>query len=470
MSPEAGQGPVPGLVLLTGATGYLGGRLLHALRSRGAELRCLARSPERLRRKTDAEVVKGDLLDTVGLVEALANVHTAYYLVHSMASARDFEAADRTAARNFADAARDAGVRRIVYMGGLARGAQLSPHFSSRHEVGQILASAGVETVELRASVVLGAGSASFEMIRSLVERLPVMVTPSWVHRKAQPIAADDAVASLVAAAELPPGAGGVYEIGGDETLSYADLMRRYAQVRGLRRLMIPVPVLTPYLSSLWLGLVTPLYSAVGRRLIESIRTDSVMSPEGRRLPLGRRLRNVREALELALEEEDRETVGPGDAVPQTWCVDARSRRCLAVADHAFACAADLGGGRYVADWLWRLRGAMDRLVGGVGMRRGRPRGRDLRPGDQVDFWRVEAAGPRRLMLRSEMRLPGRAWLIFEVVPEKEGCVVKQTALFDPRGLLGRIYWYLLYPAHAWIFQHMLDRAVRRAEEAEESH
>jgi uncharacterized protein YbjT (DUF2867 family) len=480
--------PPAGLVLLTGATGYVGGRLLHALEERGVPLRCLVRQPERLAGRVAAttELCPGDVLDPAGLDAALAGVDTAYYLVHTMGGKGDFEQSDREGARHFAAAARRQGVRRIIYLGGLGDQREaLSPHLRSRHEVGALLRESGCQVVELRASIVIGAGSLSFEMVRALVERLPVMVTPRWVEAEAQPIGIDDLVAYLLAAGELPEGPSRVDEIGGPERLTYGDLMRRYARIRGLRRWMIRVPLLTPRLSSLWLGLVTPLYARVGRKLVESIRHSSVvLDPRGAAEypvePAG-----VDEAMRRALADEDQ------DAVKTRWCdalssaghptdwsgvrfhhrlVDARSRVVRATPERAFRPIEGIGGanGYYAAGFLWTLRGALDLLVGGVGMRRGRPHPEHLRVGDPLDFWRVEAVEPGRLLvLRAEMKVPGRAWLKFEVLPHAEGAEVRQTALFDPAGLAGLAYWHSIRPLHGWVFSRMLRGIAAAAEDPE---
>ena len=300
-----------GRVLVTGATGYVGGRLLAALEQTGAPLRCLARRPEALAGRVAAstEVVKGDCLDPATLPAALAGVDTAYYLVHSMGSGRSFAALDETAARHFGQAAQAAGVRRIVYLGGLgaAEEAELSEHLRSRQQTGDVLRASGVPVVELRASIVIGSGSLSYEMVRALVERLPVMVCPRWVQVPTQPIAVDDLVAYVLAARDLPPGAEGVYEVGGPDAVSYRDIMMEYARQRGLRRWLIPVPLLTPRLSSLWLGLVTPLYARVGRKLIESLRNPTVVTSDRARKTFAVRPRPLREAIARALSGEDAE-------------------------------------------------------------------------------------------------------------------------------------------------------------------
>lgn len=470
-------------ILLTGATGYVGGRLRRLLEERGHPLRCLTRRTDALlpRVAETTEVVAGDVLEPETLASAFEGVDTAYYLIHSMGSAQDFEERDRLAARNFASAARAAGVRRIVYLGGLAHGEDLSPHLCSRHEVGGLLRESGVPVLELRASVVLGSGSLSFEMIRSLVERLPVMITPRWVDVEAQPIAVDDLLAYLVAALDVPLAASRVFEIGGAERVSYGDLMREYARQRGLRRAMIRVPVLTPRLSSLWLGLVTPIYARVGRKLIESIKHPSVVLDAAALEVFPVRPRGTRAAIAAALSNEERELAetrwfdafsSGGDA--RSWAgvrfnnrfIDSRSKPVEVSADEVFAPIRRIGGanGWYAYDWLWRVRGFLDLLVGGVGVRRGRPDPEDLHVGDALDFWRVEAYEPgRSLRLHAEMKLPGRAWLEFEVQPTDAGAIIRQTALYDPVGLLGLAYWYAIYPLHALVFSGMLNRIARAA-------
>lgn len=471
------------MILLTGATGYVGGRLLNSLCKVGREVRCLARRPEALasRLVPGVEVVAGDALDPAALDKALARVEAAYYLIHSMGNAVDFEEQDRRQARLFGEAAKRAGVKRIIYLGGLGEeGPGLSPHLRSRQEVGRLLRESGVPVLEFRASIVLGSGSLSFEMIRSLVERLPVMVTPRWVTVEAQPIGIEDLLAYLMAALTVPLTQSRIYEIGGEDRMSYADLMREYARQRGLKRWMIPVPVLTPWLSSLWLGLVTPLFARIGRKLIESIRHPTVVRDDAARRDFDVRPGGVREAMALALRNEERQFAETrwSDAfsslgVPEASharlgnrLVDTRTRRVPVPPERAFRPIRRIGGDRgwYYANALWVLRGFWDRLAGGPGLRRGRRDPEALRVGDALDFWRVEAYEPdRRLRLAAEMRLPGRAWLEFEVTPEGDGSVIRQTAIFDPRGLAGLAYWYALYPAHRVIFAGMLRALARKA-------
>ena len=469
-------------ILLTGATGYVGGRLLPLLEARGLRVRCLTRHPGALRPRVgaDTEVVAGDVSVPATLLPAFAGVTTAYYLVHSMGAAGHFVEDDRAAAEAFGAAARSAGVRRIVYLGGLGGGTELSDHLASRQEVGRVLSASGVPVVEFRASIIIGSGSFSFEMVRALSERLPVMVTPRWVRTPAQPIAIEDVLAYLLAALDAPPEVQGVFEIGGADRTSYLGVMEEYSRQRGLRRLMIPVPFLTPTLSSLWLRLITPLYAPVGRALIEGVRNETVVRDDRALRVFNVKPRGLREAVRRALENEDR------DFAETRWCdafasenraavktyrtrvLDSRALRVRATAEEAFRPIQRIGGenGWYFGDWLWWLRGMLDIFVGGPGLRRGRRHSELLRPGDTLDFWRVEACEPPRLLrLQAEMRLPGRAWLQFEVSDVGPGEVeIRQTAIFDPRGISGRFYWYGLVPLHALVFGGMLRGIARIAE------
>ncbi|MBD3869488.1 MAG: SDR family oxidoreductase [Acidobacteria bacterium] len=477
-------------ILLTGATGYVGGRLLTALAAAGYPVRCMARKPEFLESRVRAmedggtvSVVQGDCLDLASLRRATAGVDTAFYLVHSMGGSGDFADADRKAALNFGQAAREAGISRIIYLGGLGdSGEQLSKHLQSRHETGEALRSGGVPVVEFRASIILGSGSLSFELIRALVERLPAMICPSWVRVKAQPIHILDVIRYLLEGIQLPAGQERIYEIGGRDTVSYQEIMEEYARQRGLKRTMIPVPVLTPYLSSLWLGLTTPLYARVGRKLILSIKNPTVVRDDRASTTFKIRPAGLAEAIRRAMSNEDNRFAATrwSDATSSTgehrsWggtkfgsrLVDTRSIEVDGVLPGAaFAPIRRIGGqtGWYYGDWLWRVRGFMDLLAGGAGMRRGRRNPEDLVVGDTLDFWRVEGYEPnRRLLLVAEMKLPGRAWLEFEVKPSGNGSVIHQTAVFDPVGLLGLLYWYGIYPLHRRVFRGMLKEISRRA-------
>ena len=473
------------LILLTGASGYIGGRLLKALEQAGWPLRCLARRPDILQPRVapSTEVVQADRLDRNSLAPAMAGVHTAYYLVHSMGSARQFEEEDRQAAQNFADAARDAGVQRIIYLGGLGnQDHALSAHLRSRHEVADTLRSSGIPTIEFRASIVIGSASLSFEMIRALVQRLPVMICPRWVNVKAQPIAVEDVIAYLVAALELSEEEGRILEIGGADQTSYGEIMEEYARQCGLRRWLIPVPLLTPRLSSLWLGLVTPIYARVGRKLVESMRHPTLVRDPSALNVFGIRPKGMSEAITRALQHEDQEFAVTrwSDALsssgkPASWggvrfgtrLVDSRTVQVSLPPAQAFAPVRQIGGanGWYFANFLWWIRGLFDLLVGGVGLRRGRRDPHMLATGDALDFWRVEAFEPdHRLNLVAEMKVPGRAWLQFEVEANNQGSLIRQTAIFDPAGLAGLLYWYALYPVHYWIFSGMLREIATAAE------
>ncbi len=371
-----------------------------------------------------------------------------------------FEERDRQAAATFAAAAREAGVQRIVYVGGLGRGPGLSPHLASRQEVGRLLASTGVETIEFRASIVIGSGSLSFELVRSLTERLPVMVTPRWVRTRAQPIAIEDVIAYLVAALDLEPAGSEVFEIGGADVATYGDMIREYARQRGLRRLLIAVPVLSPRLSSLWLGLVTPVHARVGRKLVASLPHETVVRDPSALARFPIRPCGYREAIERALaeraEQPDR----------RRRRIDSRELEVPVPPAQAFTPIRRIGGaaGWYYGNALWRLRGVLDLLAGGVGLRRGRPHPETPAVGSTLDFWRVEAYEPDRLLrLRSEMRMPGRAWLQFEVDGDETRSRIRQTAIFDPSGRRGLLYWYALLPLHTVVFRGMLAGIAREA-------
>ena len=476
----------PETVLITGATGYIGGRLVPVLEAAGVRLRCLARRPAELTSRVakTTEVVAGDLLEPESLERALEGIDVAYYLVHSMGAHGDYLEKDRVAARNFGDAARQAGVGRIVYLGGLATGDDaLSKHLKSRLETGEALRKSGVPVVEFRASVVIGSGSLSFELIRALVERLPIMICPRWVSTLAQPIGIDDVLAYLAAARDLPGTESRTFEIGGADQASYGDVMREYARQRGLKRVMISVPLLTPRLSSLWLGLVTPVYARVGRELIAGLKNRSVVTdasalaefpirPVGLSEAIGRAIRYENRAFALTRWSDARSSGGAprpplDEARFGNRLVDQRRVQVAVDADRAFEPIATIGGARgwYFGTWLWRIRGAADLLVGGVGLRRGRRDPDAPAVGDTLDFWRVEAYEPnRRLRLAAELKVPGRAWLEFQVEPAAGGAIVHQTAVFEPVGLSGLVYWYALLPVHAVMFGGMLRAIARRAQ------
>jgi uncharacterized protein YbjT (DUF2867 family) len=474
--------------LVTGATGYIGGRLVPDLLEAGFAVRVLARHPEKLRDRPwvgRVEVARGDASNPGEVAEALRDVDVAYYLLHSLGGGASFAAEDRAMARTFAAAAHRASVRRIVYLGGLVPPEvavdQLSEHLRSRREVGEILRGSGVPTSELRAAVIIGSGSASFEMLRYLTERLPAMTTPRWVSTRIQPIAVRDVLRYLVGAADLPPEVSRTFDIGGPDVLTYADMMRRYAAVAGLRpRLIIPVPVLTPGLSSHWVGLVTPVPASIARPLVESLRHEVVChendiasylpDPPGGLLgfdeAVRRALTQVREAnVDTRWSEASYPGISaqpwPGDPAwtGGTLYRDVREQHVHAPPEAVWGVLDSIGGehGWYSFPLAWWVRGAMDRAVGGVGLRRGRRNPDRLAVGDVVDFWRVEERIPDQLLrLRAEMRLPGLAWLEFSLQPSGGGTVLRQRALFHPRGLAGHAYWKGIAPFHGVVFGSMI--------------
>ena len=476
------------LILVTGATGYVGGRLVPRLLAAGYRVRCLVRDPARLQGRAwldQVEVVQGDMLQPDSLFVAMQGIHVVYYLVHSLGGGSDFSERDLAAARNCANAAKSAGVERIIYLGGLGDAqADLSPHLRSRHETGAALRAAGVPVTEFRAAVIVGSGSLSFEMIRYLTERLPVMICPKWVFTRIQPIAIRNVLDYLVAALDCAASTGRILEIGGRDVLTYAQMMTGYARARGLTRRLFAVPVLTPRLSSYWVHLVTPIPANIAQPLIKGLGNEVIVRDAAalRLFPAIQPL-DYATAVRLALEKMDTRAVetawsdaltsSQGDKTPVTlissegMIIERRQRTVSAPADAVYRSFARLGGSRgwLYMDWAWELRGMVDRLCGGVGMRRGRRDPIDLRIGDTLDFWRVEMVEPGRLIrLRAEMRVPGQAWLEFKAVPQTGGQTrLTQTAFFEPKGLFGLLYWYALYPVHALIFSGLIRRIGEQA-------
>ena len=476
-----------------GATGYIGGRLVPALLGAGHQLRVVARTPGKLAEvpwRDQVEIVYGDVTDTGQIRDAVVGQEIVYYLVHSL-NRRDFVDIDRRAAHVLAGAARDAGVVRLVYLGGISPdGQHLSDHLASRAEVGRILLDSGVPTIVLRAAVILGSGSASFEMLRYLTERLPAMVTPRWVHNRIQPIAVRDVLHYLTSAAALPLTVNRAFDIGGPDVLTYLDMMRRYAVVAGLpRRVVVPVPVLTPWLSAQWVNLVTPVPRSIAVPLIESLVHEVIChdhdisryipDPEGG-------LTHYEHAVELALRHT-RHAEGPtrwpdafwpgepSDPLPTDpeWSggslyQDVREHRCTADPLTLWNVIEAIGGehGWYSFPLAWSVRGWIDRLVGGVGLRRGRRDPHRLHVGEALDWWRVEYLDrPRLLRLRAEMRLPGRAWLELEAVADGDGGArYRQRALFKPHGLAGHLYWQSIAPFHNVVFGGMVRNIAGAAE------
>lgn len=479
-------------ILVTGSTGYIGGRLVPRLLEAGCRVRCLARDPARLQGRpwvANVEVAVGDCLRAETLLPAMQGIELAFYLVHSMAGGRDFEQRDVLAARNFAIAAKAAGVHRIIYVGGLGEpGTTLSEHLRSRQETGAVLRETGVPVTEFRAAVIVGSGSLSFEIIRYLTERLPVMICPRWLYTRVQPIAIADVLDYLVAALDTPASQGRIIELGGADVLTYGDMLRGYAAARGFKRWLLPVPVLTPRLSSYWVHLVTPVPSVIARPLIQGLRNDVIVRDDcALRLfpqikPLG-----YASAVHIALDKlksggvetawSDALCSSRGDTVPvllttqEGIILERRQLTVSAPAPAVYSALTRLGGdtGWLGLDWAWRIRGLIDRLLGGVGLRRGRRDPRNVRVGDAVDFWRVEAVQPNHLLrLRAEMKVPGLAWLEFRVEPmDHNTSRLLQTAFFAPRGLSGLLYWYLLYPIHTVIFSAMAKKLARLAERSE---
>lgn len=483
--------PPSPLVLVTGATGYIGGRLVPRLLEAGFRVRCLVRDTSRLQGRTwrdQIELIEGDVLRPDSLTAAMDGAVAACYLVHSLGAGSGFSERDVQAACNFGSAAKIAGVGRIIYLGGLGDPAtELSAHLRSRQQTGEALRESGVPVTEFRAGVIVGSGSLSFEMIRYLTERVPVMICPRWVYTRIQPIAVCNVLDYLVECLRVPESAGQIIEIGGADVITYGEMLTFYADVRGLRRWLVPVPVLTPKLSSYWVHFVTPIPAMIARPLIAGLRNEIVVRDDlAQRLFPAIRTLDYRTAVKLALENLDAQAVETvwSDALstsqrgvsPVTltthegMIIEQRKMPVDAPVDAIFRAFTGIGGvrGWLYMNWAWRIRGAIDRLCGGVGLRRGRRDADDIRVGEALDFWRVEAIVPGRLLrLRAEMKVPGKAWLQFEVtVPEGDSHpMLTQTAFFASKGLVGLAYWYLLYPIHGLIFGGMIRRLAARAME-----
>jgi len=478
-------------ILVTGATGYIGGRLVPRLLDHGFDVRCMSRDPAQLTLdpwRDRVEVVAADAFQPASLDAALAGCDAAYYLIHTMkGSPESFAQQDRRAAENFQKAADRAGLKRIVYLGGLgSEDADLSEHLSSRREVGRILAAGRTPVTELRAAVIIGSGSMSFEMIRHLTEVLPVIMQPRWVRTRCQPIAVRNVLEILVAVLDELVGVGHIYDIGGPDILTYEEMMQTYAEVAGLRRrLVVPLPIFSARLSPLFVGLFTPLPVGVARPLIESLTHDVIVrraSPPG--FSPGD-LISYREALQRAMARISDDAVetrwsdaltAPAAPMPgdPAWSgammeIDRRFADSAAPPDDLFWAVTRIGGdvGYYAMNWAWIVRGWFDRLIGGVGLRRGRRHPEELRPGEALDFFRVADIDPqrRRLLLRAEMKVPGTAWLGWSIKSTGDGSRLVQVARFAPRGVAGRLYWWALLPFHAPIFRRMANRIARTAEQ-----
>ena len=483
----------PRKILVTGASGYVGGRLVTALLADQMQVRVFVRDARKIKGQlwaNQVEIAEGNANNYQSTLSALTNVHTAFYLLHSINLGPNFDEIESAMARNFAKAAEAAGVKQIVYLGGIANDAKTSKHLQSRANTGKELATTSVPVMELRAGIIIGSGSASFEMLRHLTHRLPVMTTPKWVSNKTQPIAIRDVLWYLRNVAKLEKPVAGIFDIGGPEVLSYAEMMQKFAKISGLRkRWIIKVPVLTPGLSSLWIGLVTPVPTALARPLVGSLISEVVADPAksiNHLIPLPPEgLIDVAGAIELALTNTSDNNVSTRwsdatlptapwqkaqsdpDWAGETLYKDTRERITPASIGSLWKTVEQIGGdnGWYGSDYLWFLRGLLDRLIGGVGLRRGRRDPLHLRVGDSLDFWRVEVVEPDKcLKLYAEMILPGKAWLEFRIekMPNGESKII-QEASYSPRGLGGQLYWFAVSPLHFLVFPTMLRNIVRSA-------
>jgi len=467
------------LILVTGATGYTGGKLVPRLLEQGYEVRVLVRESRKLRHCEwvgRVQVMVGDVLERATLEPALATADAAYYLVHSMTGGTDFAEQDLIAARNFGEVAKHAGVKRVVYLGGLGdTNAQLSKHLRSRHETGEELRQSGVSVTEFRAAIIVGTGSISFEMIRYLAERVPIMICPTWVRTRVQPIAIDDVIPYLVEALQNPESANQIIEIGGSDVSTYGDMMKGYARLRGLHRWLLNVPVLTPRLSSYWVHWVTPISAAYARPLVEGLRNEVIVR-DNKALELFPEIRpsDYSNAVSQTLSqlhpgsfkrrsaeiEEDQQYAYSQD-VQNGLIVEIRERLIDSPPETVYQAFTELGGTNgWPCNMAWRLRAAMDRILGGIGMRKGCPESGSVHSGDTIDFFRVLEVEPNRMIrLKAEMKLPGDGWLQFEARPLREARTrLVLTVFFAPKGLLGLAYWHLVKPFHILVFARMISR------------
>lgn len=476
-------------ILVTGPTGYVGGRLIPRLLEAGYTVRVLARDPARLQGRPwlhQVEVLQGDVLQPESIISALEGVSVAYFLIHGMQGGKVKAVRDMTVARNFAQAASAANIERIIYLGELVDPtARLSPYLRSRHETGYILRQGRVPVTEFRAGMIIGSGSTLFEMVRYLSEREPLLICPRWYFSKAQPIAIRNVLDYLVAALAQPESTGQLVEIGGTTRLTYADMLLEYAKVRDLKRFLIPTPFYVPHLSAYWVHLVTPItYNAV-LPLIEGLHADSIVNTDlAARLFPNIEILDFETAVRYALKKiesgdiqsswSDALVTSAGDIQPYRFDIDQgmfiekRQRLVDLPASYVFRSFSGIGGQRgwLYMDWSWAIRGWMDKIIGGVGLRRGRRHPDDIWVGEALDFWRVEAVIPNTLMrLRAEMKLPGKAWLEFQATPQENGQTLLTTsAYFDSHGLSGFLYWYAMWPFHKFIFDGMTREIAERAQ------
>ncbi len=476
------------LVLVTGATGYIGGRLVPRLLEAGYRVRCLVRDPARVEGRSwcgRAEVAKGDALDPASLQAALRGVTAAYYLIHGMQGGKSNAERDLRAARNFAAAAEGSGAQRVIYLGELVDPtANLSPYLRSRHETGYLLRQSPVPVTEFRAGMIIGSGSALFEMIRYLSEREPILICPAWFFSLAQPIGIRDVLEYLIEALKAPECAGKLIEIGGPTRLTYADMLLGYAELRGLKRVLIRTPFNAPRLSAYWVHMVTPIHWRTVLPLIEGLRANLVVHDSAaRELFPAIEPMDFQSAVRAALGRVQSDVVetswsdalvnSAGDARPYEFAVEEGmmlERRTLAVDTTpaaVFRAYTGVGGSRgwLFMDWAWALRGWFDKAIGGVGIRRGRRHPDEIWPGESLDFWRVETVEKDRMMrLRAEMKIPGKAWLQFESARQADGkTLLTETAYFAPKGFWGFLYWYAMWPFHAFLFDGLIRRIASRA-------
>lgn len=474
-------------ILVTGATGYIGGRLVPRLLELGYCVRCLVRDPNRLQGRNwlnHIEVVSGDALIPGTLTEAMKDVSVAYYLIHGKQGGAIDAKRDLEVARNFAEAAEEAGIERIIYLGELVdSAADLSPYLRARHETGYILRHGRVPVTEFRAGMIVGSGSALFEMIRYLTEREPVLICPAWFFSQAQPIAVRDVLSYLIEALESSESIGRVIEIGGATRLTYAEMLLGYAKERGLKRWLIRTPFFVPHISAYWVHMVTPIHWRVVLPLIEGLRARLIIRDEAaRKLFPQIKPMDFQTAVHLALRRIQRDNVETswsdalvtvaGDIRPydltveEGMFIETRQKLLNVSPEDVFCSYAGIGGERgwLYMDWAWGIRGWLDKAVGGVGLRRGRRHPDEIRTGESLDFWRVEEVRTNRLLrLRAEMKLPGKAWLQFESQPQDEKTLLTVTAYFAPHGLFGVVYWYAMWPFHKFIFDGLARQIASRA-------
>jgi uncharacterized protein YbjT (DUF2867 family) len=473
-------------ILVAGGTGYVGSLLVPALLKKGYKVRCLARNPDKVKSRAwhDIEVMKGDVLDRESLKKALKGIDMAYYLVHAMGARGDFCHRDSLSASNFGHACAGAGVKRIIYLGGLGSDDDktLSTHLKSRHQVGRLLGVSGVPVTELRASIIIGAGSASFEITRDLVKKLPLMITPKWVNSLCEPVAIDDVLYYLVECVENELTTGQILEIGGGETLTYLDMMRQIGEVMGKRFFVIKVPVLTPKLSAYWLNLVTSVPMSLAFPLVEGLKNDTICNDSTIRELIPYKTMSFKDAVRKALEKENTDFLESrwtyaffdtgSDLQKKSSYEILRCERVLvsgATGEKIFHYIKSIGGntGWYYGNWLFTLRGIFDRILGGIGTRKGRPSKFNLNAGDTVDFWRVDKYEEGKyLKLVSELRMPGILWLEFIASSHSsEKTLFREIFTFIPDGMAGYIYWYLTLPVHLFLFSNMARRIIKKAEE-----